>query len=210
MSLPGKSPVNDWLIVPGVRLGPITPTTTHADLLRLFGRNDVEDGDVTVSDGGPEPGTIIYKNTPADTLSIIWDDGRAGKLIGAIFIGISQLSDPVRSSSAVSRWHTSDGIRFGTTLKTIEKLNGRPFTLLGFGWDHEGNVMSWNGGAMERSLHRSCVTLGLQVNPGAGKAAPNELSGDKEFSSALPGMQRLNPEITGMSVGFAGCAGRSR
>jgi hypothetical protein len=48
---------NDWTIVPGQRLGPITAKTTRQDLDRLFGRSNINDRDVDVEEG-PEPVTV--------------------------------------------------------------------------------------------------------------------------------------------------------
>ena len=36
----------------------------------------------------------------------------------------------------------------GTRLGRLTQLNGRPFTLSGFGWDYAGTVISWNGGRL--------------------------------------------------------------
>ncbi len=70
---------NDWLIVPGKRVGPITRSTTRADLVRLFGAANVIDGDVTIGDEDSRQGAILYPPNPADSFSIQWTDSKPSK-----------------------------------------------------------------------------------------------------------------------------------
>ncbi len=51
------APENDWVIVPGKRVGPITAKTIHADLVRVFGAKNVVDEEVVAGDAGAEAGT---------------------------------------------------------------------------------------------------------------------------------------------------------
>ena len=52
---------NDFLIVPGQRVGPITAATTRADLDTLFGKENVQDGNFDSSDV-PEAATVVFGN----------------------------------------------------------------------------------------------------------------------------------------------------
>jgi hypothetical protein len=63
----GNQHSNDWLIVPGLRIGPITAKTTHADLIRLFGQENVSEGSGNVADIPFTHGTNIYKKTPSES-----------------------------------------------------------------------------------------------------------------------------------------------
>ena len=46
---------HDYLIVPGVRIGPITPSSTESELRKIFGAAAVR-GDVDIGEGVTEPG----------------------------------------------------------------------------------------------------------------------------------------------------------
>jgi hypothetical protein len=37
-----------------------------------------------------------------------------------------------------------------SALRQLRKLNGKPFVLLGIGWDYSGTVVSWEGGKLKR------------------------------------------------------------
>jgi len=67
---------NDWLIVPGERLGPIPTSITRAGLERLLGKANVHDQPVETGEG-PWPGTVIFSQPPpGGALAIIWRDSR--------------------------------------------------------------------------------------------------------------------------------------
>src|SRR5579883_2889089 len=135
-SLQGRQIANDWLLVPGRRAGPITPQVTHAGLIRLFGAQNVVDEQVEVNDGGPQFGTVVYKQYPDRQVIVVWRDDKPE--------------------------HTTQQIRIGTTLKKLEELNSGPFTLARFGFDGSGTVISFRGGAL-KTLKPVCgaVTLAL-------------------------------------------------
>src|ERR1017187_10415171 len=63
---------NDWLIVSGQRVGPITASTTRAALNSLFGKENVEDRSLDVNEG-PEAATVVFGNDTSGALAITWD-----------------------------------------------------------------------------------------------------------------------------------------
>ena len=63
---------NDWVIVPGKRVGPITPAATRADLVRLFGGSQVSDSEILKTDFGTETGTIVFAERPELSLATFW------------------------------------------------------------------------------------------------------------------------------------------
>ena len=68
----GLAQQNDWVIVPGKRLGPITPDTSRTDLERLLGKGKVRDQPVETGEG-PEPGTVVFPDEPDAALAILWE-----------------------------------------------------------------------------------------------------------------------------------------
>jgi hypothetical protein len=65
----GWAQQNDWLIVPGERLGPITSSMTRADLVRLFGKAQVRDEMFDPAEG-PGLATVVFPKTPGRELVI--------------------------------------------------------------------------------------------------------------------------------------------
>lgn len=196
---------NDWLIVPGKRAGPITPKTTRADLSRLFGAGNVEDGEIISSDGGREAGTVVFRNQPEAALGILWLDDEADSRIRTIIF--CNGSDGTEKC----RWHTEDAISFGTDLKTLERLNGRKFKLNGFDWEYGGLITSWEGGRLDR-LSVACGRVTVRIDPKPGPPSDarqnliEQVEEDDEFWSSNAAMQALNPAVDHMSMSFQACA----
>ena len=172
-------------MIPGHRAGPNTAQTTHADLLRIFGTDNVTDeGPEDVGEGDFERVTIVNKSRPETSALILWTDGDASKSIAAIRF--------CYLATAPCLWHTAEGITLGMPLKTLEKLNGRPFTLAGFDWDYSGTITSSDGGQLS-GLRRGCGSLILRLAPTRPKASKRELwskledqvQGDREFSPRI-------------------------
>jgi hypothetical protein len=195
---------NDWLIVPGKRVGPITPKTTRADLIRFFGATHVEDAEILVSDGGREPGTIVLGDQPDASLGILWlDDTPEARIRSIIFCHGSERAEKCR-------WHTGDPITFGTNLKALERINGRKFKLNGFDWGYGGLITSWEGGRLER-FASACGRLTIRVDPTPGppsdqrSALIEQVEDNDEFWSSDAPMQALNPVVDHMSISFQAC-----
>jgi hypothetical protein len=198
------APAVDWLIVPGKRAGPITSKTTRADLPRLFGAKNVRDADIVGSDGGHEPGTVIFGDDPDASLSILWMDESPDARVRSIVF--CQGTEPAEAC----RWHTEDGISFGAGLKTLERINGRKFRLHGFDWGYGGLISSWDGGRLER-LSAECGRVTLRMDPAPGPATDErsaliaQVEGEGEFWSSDAPMQALNPRVDHISMSFQGC-----
>lgn len=196
--------LNDWLIVPGKRAGPITSNTTRADLARFFGAKNVQDGDIVGSDGGHEPGTLVFADEPNASLSVLWkDETPDARVRSVVFCQGSEAAE-------ACRWRTEDRISFGTDLKTLERINGRKFRLHGFDWGYGGLISSWDGGRLER-LSAECGRLTLRVDPAAAPASDErsaliaEVEGEDEFWSSDRAMRALNPRVDHIAMSFQGC-----
>ncbi|HZJ35155.1 MAG TPA: hypothetical protein VFD29_00865 [Gillisia sp.] len=85
------------------------------------------------------PYSILYPDTPNE-LHITWSDASRAQIYD---IRISIGGD----------WRSSTGIKIGTTYDELNKLNGKPISFYGFGWDYSGAVV-WNEGKFEKSKLR--------------------------------------------------------
>ena len=202
LSAQTKSSTSDDLIVPGVRVGPVSRTSTERSLRESLGRAAVKE-DVEVGEGMTEPGLVIYKSDPTRRLDVIWND-EIPPHPATIFICRDAPDGPCR-------WHTLSGIGMGTTLKELESRNGKPFEMVGWGTDVGGNVTSFEGGKLEREL-RNFGVLGLTLVPRTNKEGDyvpkltveelDAVEGEKFILSSHPSLQKLNPYAAGMSLEF--------
>ncbi len=183
------APVTEWQVVPG-QAGPITRETSEAELRQHYGASAVESTRIEIGEGESAAGAVLF---PADSLrraEVVWQDSvnrrRPARLI-------------IRGDR--TQWQLPRGISLGTTLQELERLNGRPFLLAGFGWDYAGVITDWKGGALDSAL----AGMKLYLDPGTAQyqsKAYSQVSGDQDFSSSLPPMQQLNPHLATIFVDF--------
>lgn len=194
-ALAKASAQSTYQIVPRVRVGAITPQTSEADLRKIYGRRNVRSTRVSIGEGEYEPGTAIYPNDPRRAIEIVWKDARARRF-----------PKRIQLTGDRSVWRTRDGISLGTRLKVLEQINGRPFVLTGFGWDYAGTVVSWEGGKLARDFEKDgrvvLLRLSDQTDYEALGADDGSVSGDRDFPSSNPVMQKINPKVYQIIVEF--------
>lgn len=193
---------NDWLIVPGQRVGPITASTSRADLDTLFGKDNVRDSSLDISEG-PEAATVVFGNDKSAALAVTWDKERPV----SIYICFATQTGPCK-------WRTASGIRIGLPLMELQKLNGKSFQIAGYGFDGQGSVTSWRHGALEEDP-AACGHLLVRLTPAAelegrpmSKQEASSLKqsqGDrKPYSSGSMAILDLNPMVSALELRFIG------
>lgn len=180
-----------WQVEPCAGFGPVHDKTSLADLIRLFGRDNVRETQIEGAEGETYSGAIVFPNDPLKKLKVIWKDG----------VKAAAAEASVEGEKSV--WKTAQGVTLGTTLKELNALNGRAFTVSGFGWDYGGRVLSWNQGALAPSFPKA---FSLQLSPDPtkpeGRKNAPAVTGDKALPSSLPALQALEPRVTEMSCQF--------
>ncbi|MGF1523058.1 MAG: hypothetical protein ACFBSF_12150 [Leptolyngbyaceae cyanobacterium] len=176
--------LEDTLIVPGERVGPVTQETTRADLAELYGEAALEDTEIPVGEGFTESGTIVNGDSD-ETFSVIWTD--------------ETQTEPSTLVDFGPAWQTVEGVQLGTSFDELKDTLGS-FSLYGFGWDYEGTVV-----LEESDLEEYYGLLLLRVRPetDAIKQFPDAyqaVSGDKLLSSDDPNLPPLNLSVYEMIV----------
>lgn len=158
-----KNRKDDFLIIPGERLGPLPLNSlTLNDLWKTFGKQNVKTSKIYMGEGFYEEGYLVFPNS-ANEVDIVFDDSTSKKPI------------LIRVKNELTDWHTNDGITIGTTLEDLVRINKAPISFLGFGWDYGGSVMDYNSGKISNKLK---LSLGLTL-----EHTPLEFIGSQELQS---------------------------
>jgi hypothetical protein len=162
------------------RVGAIVKGATFpADLARIYGAGNVRYEKVHLAEGEYRPGAYIYRGTASELQVGFTADGKRIEFVRIPGNG----------------WKTKEGIRVGTTLAQLERINGGPFRFFGFGWDNGGAVIG--GGTLPRGI---VITLAPTRNKESKQA--QRVMGDGEFSSRHPALERLGVVVSGIAVTF--------
>ncbi len=175
----------DRTIVPGVRVGPIARTTTLADLRRIYGAANVRAEAIEAGEGETAPGATVFPDDSLRQVQVAFHDSSGSVPRFVVVHGDRSL------------WHTDRGVTLGTRLARLNELNGRPFVLLGFGWDYGGTVASWNGGrlAVDSAAGRFIVRLHPTLTGPVADSLTRDVLGDREYASDRPAMAGLAPAV---------------
>ncbi len=119
--------VVDRQIVPGKRVGAIVKTTTHSDLVKLFGAKKLSESEFNGAEGQLKLPATVVKFGKNKELKVVWKDSKRNRVLMTI------VRDP--------DWHTKSGIRVGMTFPQLRKIAGK-FEVSGLGWDY-GNSVSY-------------------------------------------------------------------
>ncbi len=128
----------DWICIPGEKVGPITSRTTENDLVKIFGEQNITHEEFYVDEGYFELGSILFKGT-SNEISILWEEpDKSGR----------RFPNRVIIDSKNANWQTDNGIRVGTSIENLVRINGKHILFAGFDWDYGGVVLDWNNGKL--------------------------------------------------------------
>jgi hypothetical protein len=157
----------------GKSVGKVTAAATYEDLVQIFGATNLRTDTVSVAEGTEEDIATYVKAETAEEIIVFWNDDAVKKKINRIQI-----------IAEGSPYKTAEGVKIGTTLAELEKLNGKPFDFYGFGWDYGGIVSDWKKGNFDGKKMLITFTYtqpNIRINP-----AEVPAMGDATFSSADP------------------------
>jgi hypothetical protein len=170
--------------------GPFGRNTSHADLVKAFGSNNVVYQDIDGAEGEKIKASVLYPNDAKAKLEIIWDDEKARR-------------GPMIRARDQSAWASANGIRIGMAIADIEKMNGKPFTLSGFDWDYGGRVKDWRGGELAKPLPGGCIVGVEFVHPeDSPEANLTKVSGDGDFLSDNADMRAVEPYVAVVTISY--------
>ena len=120
---------NDWLCLPFERVGPILASAKEEDLLQLFGAEQVQRRTIYVAEGTEKRDVSVIYPYSANEVILFWRDNQYGQRLSHAWV-----------KKEDSSWKTAENITVGTPLAELNRLNGQPFRIVGFGWDYGGYI----------------------------------------------------------------------
>ncbi len=166
-------------------LTPVHVGDTYQSLAVAYG-NNAQLGMIPGAEGTESRGLVLYATVPSRKLYVsFWD------------AGMHHVSRIEPADQAVA-WTGPEGIHVGSTLDYIEKVNGKPFTISGFGWDYGGYAADFKGGRLERLSGGCSISLRFDSD-----SLPEGVSGDGVMvESNDPRLKEAKPKVVEMSFGW--------
>ncbi len=149
--------MNDFLILPDHSIGKVKLGDRKEDVQKIYGDVFIKEGDIFFPEGMSAKGFYLFKDSPLELQCVT--DEKTG-IIDIILI---------RQPS--SNWATTEGIKIGTTLDDLVKMNAKPISFSGFGWDYGGNILDFNNGKLTDLEGRLAIEL----------SEPDDINGLEEF-----------------------------
>ena len=191
---PAQNSVNDWKVIAGVRVGPLTAAAVKADVPRLFPQASVKDDELELEEGMVLPATWVSRENQAESLAIVWSGKTADAHPKQVFL--------CRGFRRVAcRWQVQGVggvIGTGTKLLDLEAMNGKPFVIHGFGFGYGGSVESWEGGKLDRLDCNHSLSIAIDGERKDGELAmamtddeTNSFSGNKTVPTTTSALRKL-------------------
>jgi hypothetical protein len=168
--------------------GPFAKDSTHLKLATAFKPENIVFTEVDAPEGKKLMATVLFPKDPKRRLEVWWDNetSRSGTYLIVI--------------NGQSTWSAPKGLKLGLQIAQLERLNGRPFKLKGFGKGSEASVSDWQGGALE-SLAGGCkVGVSMRADPKAPQDAVEEAA--SELASTDPAVKAIKPAVAEIIVGY--------
>ena len=166
-------------------------------LEKKYGAKNIVKKDSIQTGEGTFETTKLFGNTDKE-VDIYWQDGHEFKQIQDVVVR-GNLDENAKLKNT-SPWVSKLGLRIGMKMSEVIALNGKTFTITGIGWDLGGNVVSWEGGKLANK------NVNIRFNDysdnmgGLTEKEYGSISGDREFDTKHPAIQKLNPTVDEFSV----------
>jgi hypothetical protein len=169
--------------------GAFARDSSHIRLAQVFGPNNVIFDAVDGPDSSKLPASILFPKDPARRLEVLWtnESSRSGTQLIVI--------------NGRSNWSGPRGLKLGLQLTALEKINGKPFKLTGFGQDGS-TVAGWEGGALSKLAGGCQVGLRLVADRRAPDDARGKVAAAKELMSNDAGLRAVRATVAEILIGY--------
>jgi hypothetical protein len=164
--------------------------SSHLKLAMVFETKNVDFAQVDAGSGTTTMASVLFAKDPKRRLEIWWTKQESRSDTHLIVI------------NGQSTWTAPGNLHLGLTLAEVEKLNHKPFKLIGFNKDSVAAGSDWNGGALAAPPGGCRLGVSFRADPKATADALGALPADKEFASDDPAMRAVNPKVSEILVGY--------
>jgi hypothetical protein len=168
--------------------GAFAKDSSHLKLATAYKPENIVFTEVDASEGKKLMATVLFPKDPKRRLEVWWDNetSRSGTYLIVI--------------NGQSTWSAPKGLKLGLQIAQLERLNGKPFKLKGFGGSTEGSVSDWQGGALE-SIAGGCK-VGVSMRADA-KTSPDAIElASSELASTDAAVKAIKPAVSEIIVGY--------
>ncbi len=181
----------------GMFLEDILACVSFDGLVKKYGEANIKKEVMIETGEGQFKVTKLFPDTEKE-VEIYWKDGKEYQQIQDVIVRVRFTKDEKTDLS--SPWSSKDGIHLGMPLSEIVQLNGKTFTITGFGWDLGGSVVSWEGGKLANKNINLRFNDFSDDNGGLTEAEFTAISGELEFDVLHASIKKLNPLVDQVSV----------
>jgi hypothetical protein len=178
---------SDFVLTPCIGNYILHSKTSEADLVKIVGKKNVERVERWYAEGTERViGSVFLKDTP-QSFFIKWKD-------------TINFKNPewIEIHGDKSLWEIDNGIRIGTELKELVKLNGKHFTFSGFDWDYGGQTFFEKG-----DLESDCYSIQLYYDyEDLFENEWNQIVGDKTVSTKNPILNKIKIYVDAITFYF--------
>jgi hypothetical protein len=169
--------------------GAFARDSSHIRLAQIFGPENVTFTDVDGPENTKIQASVLFPRDPTRRLEMLWTNStsRSGTQVIAI--------------NGKSAWAGPRGVKLGTPLAAVEKMNGKPFKLSAF--DADGSsAADWMEGAMLKLQGGCKIGMRFIADPRAPQEARAELAASKELMSSDANVRALRPTVAEILIGY--------
>lgn len=178
---------SDFILTPCLGNGILNSKTSEAELVKIVGKKNVERVERWYAEGTERIiGSVFFKDTP-QSFFIKWKD-------------TINFKNPewIEIHGDKSLWELDNGVKIGTDLKELVKLNGKHFTFSGFDWDYGGQTIFEKG-----NLESDCYSVQLYYDyENLFENEWNQIVGDKIVSTKNPTLNKIKIYVDAITFYF--------
>ena len=182
-----SQPKSDFVLSPCSGNSILNSNTSENDLVKIVSKKNVERVERWYAEGTERIiGSVFFKDTP-QSFFIKWKDTVNFKN-----------SEWIEIHGDKSVWEIDNGIKIGTELKELVRLNGKHFTFSGFDWDYGGYTIFEKG-----SLESDCYSIQLYYDyKDLFENEWNQIVGDKTVSTKNPVLNKIKVYVDSITFYF--------
>ena len=169
-------------------IGPVKLSHTLEELELITGKENIQQDSLFLEGNFEGLVTALWKGTPKEII-VHWKQRMPP------FEDIKMLE----LNGTESLYRFSNGIKTGSQLREIVRLNDQPLTIYGFGWDYGGTFVSFNNGKLAKEIPCFGGVFELQYT---GKFTDDltPITGDHQIRSEEPALLKYGARLSKIRI----------